>query len=101
MEIQITKTDQVQIQYTVLDEEYTYMDILYFSPKEYEKLKQEDIDKLINYKYAIWKIYVTSPIPEPTKADKEAELIRLQREKTTIENKIAVLTSDIANFRGG
>ena len=100
MDITLTRKDIVEIDYVVNDDKYIYMDAIYFSQKEYENLKQEEIDKLIDTAYYIWKAYITAPIPEITKADKETELIRLQKEKTTIETKIAVLTADIAKNHG-
>ena len=98
MQITTTKIDQVQIQYTVSDEEYTYMDILYFSSEEYALLSEANITKLIEDKYAIWKAYITTPIPEKTKVEEEAMLAQFQREKVSLQKKIDDLTVKIASM---
>lgn len=92
MEITKNIVNQVSVQYTVLDGEWTYMDTLVFDEKEFEKA---DIEKLINEKYTIWKAYVTAPAKVPTKSDFEAKLVQLQKEKESLEREIAEVSLKI------
>jgi len=95
MEITTTTTDRTQVQYTVTDGGWIYMDTLVFSPEEYIKLTEKDIEQTITDKYDIWKAYVTTPTPIPTKADLEGDLVKLEKEKLDIETKISLLTIKI------
>ncbi len=95
MEITTTKIEQTLIQYTVIDGEWTYMDTLVFSPKELEALTEADIQKMINDKYSVWKVYVTMPAKIPTKAENEARIVQLQKEKADIDKEIIKLSSKI------
>jgi hypothetical protein len=95
IEITQNKIDKVEIQYTVIEDNLTYMDILTFDAKEYEGLSEADIEKTITDKFTVWKDYINTPIPLPTKAQTQALLLKLQTDKTNLEKEIAVVSAKI------
>ena len=90
MEITKTETDKVEVQYTVIDGEWTYMGTLLINPKEIET-----VDKLIDDKYAEWKAYVTTPAVVLTKEEEQA---KLQAEKASLEAQLTAVTSKITSL---
>lgn len=50
MEITYNTTEKVEIKY-IVKSDYTYMDSIDFTLEEYEKLKEGDIEKIIEDKY--------------------------------------------------
>ena len=90
MEITKTQVDKVEVQYTVIDGEWTYMDTLLLNPKE-----TEEIDKMIDEKYSEWKAYVTTPAVILTKAEEQA---KLEAEKTSLEAQLTAVTSKIGSL---
>lgn len=93
------KSEQKLVQYTADDGQLVFMDTLIFTPEEYEKLDDSQIEKIITDKFAIWSAYVKTPTPIPTKLDKETELARLIAGKTALDSKITLLTSEISKIK--
>lgn len=116
IEITKNKTDQVQIQYTVVEDDLTYMDTIVMDKAEYEGLAKTDkelseevlaelekereavIEKRINDKFTAWKEYVRTPTPAPTKEQEQAELAKLEKEKAALNDRITLLTLKVGKY---
>lgn len=68
-----------------------YSDSIFYTQDEYEKIKQEDIDAEKNRRVDNWKYAVQNPpaYMEPTKAELEEELARIESERAILTAKIA------------
>ena len=93
MEITKNEITEKKVQYTVVDEDWTYMDTLTYTPEEFETA---DVDGDISKKYTDWKTYVTTPIKEKTKEEKETEIAQLEKQKADLESKISSMTAEIS-----
>jgi hypothetical protein len=60
MEITKSITDTVVVAYTVTQDEWTYMDSMYFSKEEYDAMTPGGVDEIIEEKFNEWLSYVTA-----------------------------------------
>lgn len=70
------KTQEIRIQVIFkVDTEYgVFQDALWFTQEEYAKLTQADIDKMQQERIDNWIKIVTTLAPEPTEAEKLAQI---------------------------
>lgn len=55
------KIDQVVVEWSVVDEEYSYADIYTFTAEEYAALTPEDLLARQTAQYNAWKAYMINP----------------------------------------
>jgi hypothetical protein len=96
MAVEVTKTltEQTEVAYTVTDGGYVFMDRFTYPTKT--PLTAKAIDAKIAADYAAWRVIMDTPVPEPTKAELKAQLVRAQADKVAVEAKIATLTAAVA-----
>lgn len=63
MEITKVITEQVIVNYTVKQDEWTFMDSLTFSKEEYATITEQHVNDLIEARFNEWLSYVQSPTP--------------------------------------
>lgn len=61
MEITKVITEQVIVNYTVKKDDWTYMDSFIFTKDEYNTITEQQVNKMIEDKFADWFSYVQAP----------------------------------------
>lgn len=89
MEIEQEIITQVKVEYTIIDGDYTYQDIIYFTPKEFKELSKDDIEKIEVDSFNSWKVHMLTPMAQATNEEK---LVKLTSEKEAIERRISLLS---------
>ena len=69
-----TQETRIQVIFRIDTPHGIYQDALWFSQEEYDVLKQEDLDKMKQERIDNWIKVVSTPAPEPTKAEKLAQI---------------------------
>jgi hypothetical protein len=83
----------VIVRFTIED----YTDALHFTQEEYAALTPEQIDAMAQARFDNWKAIVTAPRPEPTQAEKDAQLASMAEQVTSLKAQIAASTTpDVA-----
>ena len=101
LEIKVEVVEDILYKYVIDDGELVYMDILHFTPDEFDKLDVEKLHDELRGKFMVWKEYVKTPTPEPTEEEKQIELDKLIREKEAIEAKLSTLTAELTAIQNG
>lgn len=102
---QADQTVMIQVRYSedvvVNGMKTTYSDALYYAPEQYQKLAQEDIDKVKADRIAVWKDAVEHPVApvEVTKEEIQAQLNSIEDQKVSLESQKVELTAKLSTAK--
>lgn len=93
----VAKRSKVEIPFIVEQPGgYVYMDTITYDVSV--PMTDQVVAAMIVARYTEWRTVMDTPAPKPTKKWLTNELARVQREKKTIESRVAQLTADIAQM---
>jgi len=85
MEIEKTTATKVEVNFTVIDGDWTYMDSLVFSAEDFNKTTEKTLNNQIEQKYSEWKTALETPASPKETVEEKLERLEKQKEKLEVE----------------
>ena len=96
--MEITKTEQIQVKFTIIDGSTKFTSALYMTQAEKEATSNTELEAKITQAYDSWKTAIIAPTPPLTEEQENAQLEFMIIEKERLTNEILKIDpSKVAN----